>query len=207
MSESAGEPEAQGMVLATPSMRCGKSFGSVFSSRGLDSGRLSFTRPQCKVGQARENASQFPHVASRLFTGRKLERQVRTRRQIEHLRTTVPMAYFAATRAAASLGAAAASPQRRDPGEQSGAGSSNRRNGGSLRRRPIPRPPFSGVTRVVPGADRFWQAGCPGTCRPLSLPKRRKATSDHRETGPVRFAVRLVRAREARGPKSRLKVP
>jgi pyridoxamine 5'-phosphate oxidase len=151
-AESAGEPEAQGMVLATVDER-GMPSARVVLLRGIDSrGFIFYTNMRSR--KAREMAAN-PHVAL-VFHWQKLERQVRIEGVIEPAPDDVADTYFRSRPRGSQLGAWA-SPQSEVLGSR-----------GELEARiaeietrfgegPIPRPPFWGGYRVVPARIEFWQ--------------------------------------------------
>ncbi len=151
-AESAGEPQAAGMVLATVSAEGMPSARMVFL-RGLDSrGFLFYTNFRSR--KASEMAAN-PRVAL-AFHWQKLERQVRVEGSVEDVADDIADAYFATRPRGSQLGAWA-SPQSqviasRHELEVKIAELENRFGDG-----PIPRPDFWGGYRIVPTSIQFWQ--------------------------------------------------
>jgi pyridoxamine 5'-phosphate oxidase len=151
-AESAGEPEAPGMVLATVDVH-GMPSARVVLLRGIDSrGFIFYTNMRSR--KAREMAAN-PHVAL-VFHWQKLERQVRIEGAIEPAPHDVADVYFRSRPRGSQLGAWA-SPQSevlKSRGElEARIAEAEARFGES----PIPRPPFWGGYRVVPARIEFWQ--------------------------------------------------
>jgi pyridoxamine 5'-phosphate oxidase len=151
-AETAGEPQAAGMVLATVNAEGMPSARMVFL-RGLDSrGFLFYTNLRSR--KACEMAAN-PRVAL-AFHWQKLERQVRVEGTIEDVADDVADAYFATRPRGSQLGAWA-SPQSeviasRHELEVKLAELEMRFGDG-----PIPRPDYWGGYRVVPSCIQFWQ--------------------------------------------------
>ena len=151
-AESAGEPEAAGMVVATVG-EDGQPSARMVLLRGLDSrGFIFYTNLHSR--KAREMAGN-EHVAL-VFHWQKLERQVRIEGVVERAPDDMADAYFQTRPRGSQLGAWA-SPQSevivsRHELEVKIAEAELRFGDG-----PIPRPDFWGGYRVVPSRVEFWQ--------------------------------------------------
>ncbi len=151
-AESAAEPEAQGMVLATVDAE-GRPSARMVLLRGLDSrGFIFYTNLQSR--KAREMEAN-PHVAL-VFHWQKLERQVRIEGTIERAPDDVADAYFRTRPRGSQLGAWA-SPQSETISGRAELESRIAEIEARFGEGPIPRPLFWGGYRVVPARIEFWQ--------------------------------------------------
>jgi pyridoxamine 5'-phosphate oxidase len=151
-AESAGEPEAQGMVLATVDAQ-GRPSARMVLLRGLDSsGFIFYTNSNSR--KARE-MDVNPHVAL-VFHWQKLERQVRIEGKIERAPDDVADAYFRTRPRGSQLGAWA-SPQSETISGRAELEARIAEIETRFGEGPIPRPPFWGGYRVVPERIEFWQ--------------------------------------------------
>ncbi len=151
-AESAGEPEASGMVLATVGAD-GQPSARMVLLRGIDSrGLIFYTNFQSR--KAREMEANN-HVAL-VIHWHKLERQVRVEGSVERAPDDVADAYFKTRPRGSQLGAWA-SPQSETIASrqelEARVAAIETRYGEGL----IPRPPFWGGYRVVPARFEFWQ--------------------------------------------------
>jgi pyridoxamine 5'-phosphate oxidase len=151
-AESAGEPEASGMVLATADAD-GRPSARMVLLRGLDSrGFIFYTNLRSRKAHEMDVNGRVALV----FHWQKLERQVRIEGVIERAADDVADAYFRTRPRGSQLGAWA-SPQSeviasRHELEVKIAEIEQRFGDG-----PIPRPDFWGGFRVVPTRLEFWQ--------------------------------------------------
>jgi pyridoxamine 5'-phosphate oxidase len=151
-AESAGEPEASGMVLATVDAE-GMPSARMVLLRCIDSrGFIFYTNKQSR--KARDTKAN-PHVAL-VFHWQKLERQVRIEGTIEPAPDDVADAYFKTRPRGSQLGAWA-SPQSEVLASRGDLEARIAEIEARFGDGPIPRPPFWGGYRVVPARIEFWQ--------------------------------------------------
>jgi pyridoxamine 5'-phosphate oxidase len=151
-AETAGEPEASGMVLATVDA-LGMPSARMVLLRGLDSrGFIFYTNMLSRKAQAMHCN---PHVAL-VFHWQKLERQVRIEGKVERAPEQLADDYFR-TRPRGSQIGAWASPQSETMGSRAELESRIAEVESRFGDGPVERPPFWGGYRVVPARIEFWQ--------------------------------------------------
>jgi pyridoxamine 5'-phosphate oxidase len=151
-AESAGEPEAPAMVLATVDAE-GRPSARVVLLRGID-GRGFIFYTNMRSRKAREMQAN-PQVAL-TFHWQKLERQVRVEGAVEIAPSDVADAYFKTRPRGSQLGAWA-SPQSEVLESRAELEARIAEIEARFGDGPIPRPPFWGGYRVVPSRVEFWQ--------------------------------------------------